>query len=93
MNTAKSTLKVMAKVLVEEGINVRLLITYLEDALGRPFNEDDLFERLRRYETLRFLDSLKEIERDFPWAVITPETPANFQATLTNVKKLIHLLG
>ena len=83
----------MAKTLIEEGINIRLMITYLEEVLDQPFNEDDLYERIKHDETLRFLNHLKEIEREFPWATVTPETSVNFQITLTNVKKLISLLG
>jgi len=92
MNISKTTLKVMAKTVVEEGIDIQLLIVYLEELLDRPINEGNLLERMKRAETLKFLNRLQEIEQEFPWAIITTETPANFKASLANVKKLIRLL-
>ncbi|WP_333821129.1 hypothetical protein [Ohtaekwangia sp.] len=91
MNASKNSLKVVAKMVIEEGIDIRLLIVYMEELLGRPFNENDLFERMKRKETLKFLHCLKEIEHQYPWAIITPETHAKANPTLTSVKKLLRL--
>jgi hypothetical protein len=83
----------LAKSMIEAGIDIKLMIRFIDLTLSKTYGyASSEQEILEREQMEKFLTTLREIEREYPWAIFDQDRKLGDDAMIANVTKLIKLL-
>jgi len=84
----------LAKSMIEAGIDIKLMIKFIGLTLDKTYgivtSEEEILERTQME---KFLTTLREIEKEYPWAIFDQDIKWGDDAMIANVTKLIRLLA
>lgn len=82
-----------AKSMIEAGIDIKLMIRFIDLTLDKTYGiASSEQEILEREQMERFLNTLREIEKECPWAIFDQDIRLGDDAMIANVTRLIKLL-
>lgn len=83
----------LAKSMIEAGIDIKLMIRFIDLTLAKTYGlTSSEHEILEREQMEKFLTTLREIEKECPWAIFHQDRKMGDDAMVANAAKLIKLL-
>jgi hypothetical protein len=85
---------VLAKSMIEAGIDIKLMIRFIDLTLNKTYGRANTEQEIQERDQMeKFLNTLREIEREYPWAIFDQDRKLGDDAMIANVTKLIKLLA